>query len=385
MNKEFYNYLCNEINEIKSKSLLRYVKSVSANIIQMSSNNYLGLAGDIRLQEAAIEAISKYGIGSTGSRLISGTHELHLKLENHIAELKGTEKALVYSTGYAANIGIISALLTEADAVYSDQLNHASIIDGIKLARTNKFIYRHCDVKHLEQLLSDNHNKYRFNVIITDSIFSMDGDTAPLTEIVKLKEKYGAVLYIDEAHAFGVYGSRGQGLAHKLGINEHVDIQMGTLSKAAGSEGGYIAGKKELIEYLINKSRSFIYSTAPSIPSIAASIKAVEIIGNDNELRSKLYENIDYFKQGLLELEKQGIIELFPTDSAIFCIKVGNTEETLRFSQNLLEKHNIMASAIRPPTVDTPRIRLCVNSLLNKSDLDMVLDKICIERRACRM
>lgn len=387
MQSNFYNFLEKSLKTIKNNDLYRSFKPVDSKsgayviykgkkVLQMSSNNYLGLAGDERLEEAAIKAIQKYGTGSTGSRLISGTHKLHLELEEKISELKNTERTLVFSTGYAANLGTISGLLTENDAVYSDQLNHASIIDGIKLARVNKFIYKHCDTEDLEKLLSQNYHKYRFNIIITDSIFSMDGDKAPLAEIVSLKEKYGAVLFVDEAHAFGIYGYHGQGLTHELGINDKVDIQMGTLSKAAGVEGGYITGKKELIEYLINKSRSFIYSTAPSIPSTAAAIKAVEIIKDDKNLRDKLLNNINYIRTNLKKLENIQKIKIIPSESAIFCIQVGNSSETLEFSKKLLEEHNIFAAAIRPPTVETSRIRFCAMSLHEKFDLDYFLDKL---------
>lgn len=379
----FYEHLKENLTQIKTADLYRDFKTVSSKsgayvelngkpVLQMSSNNYLGLAGDPRVTEAVIKAVEKYGTGSTGSRLISGTHKLHTELEEKLAELKETQRALVFSTGYAANIGAVSALLTTKDAVYSDELNHASIIDGIKLSGADKFIYKHCDSQDLERLLEENHKKYRFNVIITDSVFSMDGDTAPLKEITDLKEKYGAVLFLDEAHAFGVYGEKGQGLAHKLNLNHKIDIQMGTLSKAAGSEGGYIAGKAELIEYLINKSRSFIFSTAPSIPATAASIKAVEIIRDDFELRKKLHENINCLKSGLSKLN----LDLIPSDSAIFCIKFDDIQKAQKISKELLEKHNIMASCIRPPTVKTPRIRLCTMALHTKPDLDYVSKKL---------
>lgn len=373
----FYEFLNQNITELKKTNLYRNLKTLSSksaayveyngkHVLQMSSNNYLGLAGDTRISEAAVKAVKKYGVGSTGSRLISGTHKLHTELEEKLADFKETEKAIVFSTGYAANLGTISALLTAQDAVYSDELNHASIIDGIRLSGTNKFIYKHCDVEDLQRLLEENHKKYRFNVIITDSVFSMDGDIVPLKEIVSLKEKYNAVLYLDEAHAFGIYGGHGQGLAHKLGLNHKVDIQMGTLSKAAGSEGGYICGKSEPIEYLKNKARSFVFSTAPSIPAIAASIKAIEIIRSDYELREKLWENIEHFNTGLK----------MNNNSPIFCIKFDDIEQTLRISDELLEKHNIMASCIRPPTVKTPRIRLCVSAMHSKQDLDYVLEKL---------
>ena len=370
----FYEYLEDNLIQIKKANLYRDLKIIpnSNKIIQMSSNNYLGLAGDKRLIEASAAAAEKYGVGSTGSRLLSGTQKLHLELEEKIAELKGTEKAIVFSTGYAANLGTITALLSGQDAVYSDELNHASIIDGIRLSGANKFIYKHCDAADLEKLLEENHKKFRLNVIITDSIFSMDGDRAPLKQIVNLKEKYNAVIYLDEAHAFGIYGENGQGLAHELKLNDKIDIQMGTLSKAAGSEGGYIAGKSELTDYLRNKSRSFIFSTALSIPVTAASIKAVEIIGNDFESRKKLLENIDYFKKRLSGLS----VELIPSESAIFCLKFGSIEKTAEISRELLEKYGIAASCVRPPTVKTPRIRFSITALHSKENLDYVLEKI---------
>ena len=227
-------------------------------------------------------------------------------------------------------------------------------------------------MQDLEKLLRENCRNYRLNVIITDSIFSMDGERAPLKEIVELKEKYGTVLYLDEAHAFGIYGEYGQGLAHELGLSGQIDIQMGTFSKAAGSEGGYIAGRRELIDYLRNRSRSFIFSTAPSIPAIAASIEAVDIIRNDHNLRKKLYENIIYFKNGVNKFN----LDVIPSESAIFCIKSVSIEHALQISQELLEKHNVMASCIRPPTVKTPRIRFCISALHTKEDLDYVLDKL---------
>ena len=202
MSEKFYQYLDNFVEETKINNLYRNFNNEDKKIIQMSSNNYLGLAGDSRLREAAIKAVEKYGVGSTGSRLLCGTHSLHLELEKKIAEFKGTQRALVFSTGYMATLGTISGLLTEQDAVYSDELNHASIIDGIRLSKAHKFIYKHCDTYDLERLLKENHPKFRFNVIITDSIFSMDGDKAPLTEIVEIKDKFDSVLFVDEAHAF---------------------------------------------------------------------------------------------------------------------------------------------------------------------------------------
>jgi len=379
----YKDYLKQEINKLKENNLYRnphvfsgkhseYSEICGQNILQFSSNNYLGLSNDERLVQASINAAKKYGIGSTGSRLISGTHKLHTELEKKLAKLKNTEAAIVFSTGYATNLGAISGLFSKEDAVYSDELNHASIIDGIKLSGATKFIYNHSDTQHLEKLLKENHQKHRFNVIITDTVFSMDGDIAYLKEIVALKEKYNAVLYIDEAHAFGVYGKKGQGLAHHLGLEGQIDIQMGTLSKAAGSEGGYICGNTEIIEYLRNKARSFVFSTAPSLPATAASIEAINIIEKDTALRNKLWENIKYLKTGINSLN----IKVFPSQSAIFCVDYGSLEKNLQVSTELLEKYQILASCIRPPTVKTSRIRLCTTALHTQKQLDFLLEKL---------
>jgi 8-amino-7-oxononanoate synthase len=350
----FQHFLSDSIRQIKHSNLYRqfrifsscpgaYVDYNGKKVIQVSSNNYLGLAGDKRLQKAVLEAVKEYGVGSTGSRLISGTHELHTQLEEKIAQLN--------------------------DAVYSDQLNHASIIDGLRLSRADKFVYKHCDTDDLERLLKLNKGKYRLNLIVTDSIFSMDGDRAPLAELVQLKAAYNAVLYIDEAHAFGIYGQNGEGLAHELGLSTKIDIQMGTLSKAAGSTGGYIAGNKELIDYLTNKARSFIYSTAPTIPAVAASIKAIEIIESEFVLRERLRKNISYLKKRLSEES----LDVIPSESAIFCVRVESSEAACRISEELLNKYGIMAAAIRPPTVETPRIRICAMAQHTKADLDYVV------------
>jgi len=379
----FKEHLKKELFELKTQNLYRnpYVFSGKHSalseigdkkILQFSSNNYLGLSGDERLIKAGINAAKNYGIGSTGSRLISGTHKIHTELEKKLAQLKNTEAAIVFSTGYATNLGVISSLFGKEDAIYSDELNHASIIDGIRLSGADKFIYKHCDMDDLEELLKNNHENYRFNVIITDTIFSMDGDTAPLKEIINLKNKYNSILYIDEAHAFGVYGAKGQGLAHYLGAENDIDIQMGTLSKAAGSEGGYICANQEIIDFLRNKARSFVFSTAPSIPAIAASIEAVDIIEKDAVLRKNLWKNIEHLKNGLNSLN----IKVYPSQSAIFCVDFGSLEKNLRISAELMEKYNIMASCIRPPTVKTSRIRLCTTALHSKQDLDYLLENL---------
>lgn len=378
---DFNYFLKKNIENIKQNDLYReltlfdgeygaYCYHNGEKILQLSSNNYLGLACDNSIKNAVIDAVSKYGVGSTASRLVCGTHRLHYELEDQIAALKSTESAMVYSSGYSANLGALSAILTKDDAVYSDELNHASIIDGIRLSGCNKFIYKHCDTPNLEELLAKNHHKYRLNIIVTDSIFSMDGDRAPLNDIVSLKAKYGAVLFVDEAHAFGLYGEQGQGLAHELGINNHVDIQMGTLSKAAGCEGGYIAGTAHLIEFLRNKSRAFIFSTAPTISSVAAAKQAISLIKNGHDLRKSLYSNIDFLRLKLKQLENKGLLELGNSGSAIFSIKIGDTQKTLKIAKQLFEEYGIFATAIRPPTVKTSRIRVCTMATHSKEDLE---------------
>ncbi|MEI7473326.1 MAG: pyridoxal phosphate-dependent aminotransferase family protein [bacterium] len=385
MNKEFYSILQSELLSIEEKKLLRTIKEHSQNegawvnlngkkVLQFCSNDYLGLSKDKRLLDSIIEAVNTYGHGSTGSRLITGTHTPHVKLEEKLAELKKTESSLVFSCGYSANIGILSAILTEQDAVYSDELNHASIIDGIKLSKAQKYIYKHCDMEHLDEILSQNTNKHRLNIIITDSIFSMDGDRAPLKEIVNLKKKYNTVLYVDEAHSFGIYGKSGEGLLGELDLSDQAEIQMGTLSKAIGSEGGYVAGNNTLINYLINKSRSFIFSTAPSIATAAASLKAIEIIEENPKLRENFISNIKYFSEGLKDIETQKNFRLLPQDSAIFAIEFGNIEKTLKISHNLLDNYNIQAVAIRPPTVKQPVIRFTLSALHSKNDIDYLLN-----------
>lgn len=385
MRTKFYSYLNERLDALKQNNLYRKMQTgeqmahfanyCSSELLLMNTNNYLGLAQDERLKQAAAES-AKSGAGSTGSRLISGTHSVHFELENALAQLKGTEKAILFATGYMANVGAITALMGPEDAVYSDELNHASIIDGIKLSRTNKFIYRHSDTAHLEELLERNADKYRFNFIITDTVFSMDGDIAPLKEIVAVKNRHGALLYVDEAHAFGVFGNNGAGLVHHCGLKDDVDVQMGTLSKAAGSEGGYVCGSAELVDYITNTARSFIFSTAPSLPSVATSLRSVEIIRDDAPLRAALHKNIETFSHLLKEVSFSTGIEVFPSESAIFCIKVGDTQHTIDFSQKLLEEYGIWATAIRPPTVKTSRIRFCVNAKNTQAQLEYVAQAI---------
>ncbi|MBE0467357.1 MAG: 8-amino-7-oxononanoate synthase, partial [Candidatus Desulforudis sp.] len=269
-------------------------------MLNLASNNYLGLAVDPVLVEAMTVATVSGGCGATASRLIVGNHTGYREVEEYLARFKGTAAALIFPSGYHANLGTISALVGRGDVVFSDKLAHASIIDGIVLSRAEHKRFRHNDVEHLRHLLQQNRPDYRRALIVTESVFSMDGDVAPLVELVALKERYGAWLMVDEAHGAGVFGPRGQGLAHALGIGEAVEVQMGTFSKAFGCVGGYVAGERTLIDYLVNSSRSFIYSTGLPPGVVAAIGAAVRAVEQAAARRERLLEYADRFR-GLLQ------------------------------------------------------------------------------------
>ncbi|MEW5821247.1 MAG: pyridoxal phosphate-dependent aminotransferase family protein [Cyanobacteriota bacterium] len=377
-------YIDSQLELVKKTNLLRtidelnypaalWVEMNGKQYLNLCSNNYLCYADHPEIKKAAIDAINSYGIGSTGSRLITGTSLLHSQLEDKIAEFKGCESAMFLSSGYVANLSTISAILNIDDVIFSDELNHASIIDGIKLSRANKFIYKHNNMQHLETLLKDNRHKFNKSMIVTDSIFSMDGDMADLNSLIELKNKYNSFLMIDEAHATGIIGKNGSGMASHLNVNNCIDISMGTFSKAAGVEGAYISGSSKLIDYLRHYSRGFVFSTAPSPAIAGAIIKSIELMTNDNFSRQKLWENVAYFKNNLSSIAG---LELIPNNSPIFCLIVGDTETTLLFQRQLLEDYRIFIKAIRPPTVKSSRIRLCLNSQLTCKELDFIINAI---------
>src|SRR5262245_20660282 len=301
-------YLEEQLQELEREGLKRELRTLETaqrarvkvngrELLNFCSNNYLGLADDERLRDAAIKALKEEGFGAGASRLVCGDMRSHRLLEERIAQMKGAEEALLFSTGYMANVGIISSLFGSGDMIFSDRLNHASIIDGILLSQAKFKRYAHNDMKDLEELLKSSPGKKR--VIITDSVFSMDGDLAPLDEIVRLAKRHQCLVMIDEAHAFGVMGENGKGLAEHFGVERQIDIQMGTLSKAAGAFGAYCCGSRTLISYLINKARSFIYTTAMPPSNAAAALCAIEIISKEPELRSKLWMNTNNLRQAL--------------------------------------------------------------------------------------
>jgi len=340
------------------------VKCENREFIMMASNNYLGLTHDIRVQQAAIQAVQHYGSGSGGARLTSGSFPLFNELETAISDFKHTEQALIFNTGYMANVGTITALMNKHSVIISDELNHASIIDGCRLSGAQIERYKHKDVEHAEYILKNYKSAHK--MIITDGVFSMDGDIAPLDRLYELSKDYNALLMVDDAHATGVIGN-GRGTAHHFGLTD-VDVQLGTLSKALGSVGGYVAGRKELIEYLINYSRSFIFSTALSPADIGAALEALRIIHDDSSVVDTLRKNTVYMAH---KLQAMGID--CDDETPIFPIVVGENDRALTLAREL-EERGIIITAIRPPTVPVgeSRLRMTVTAAHSKEQLDYV-------------
>jgi 8-amino-7-oxononanoate synthase len=345
--------------------------------INFCSNNYLGLANDPRLKQAAIEAVKNFGTGTASSRLICGTTTLHKQLEESIAKFKHSQQALVFNSGYVANLGIISSLMGKDGIIFSDRLNHASIVDAILLSRAQLARYNHNNLEHLEELLKK-HKQFKQKLIVTDTVFSMDGDTANLVGIVELAKKYDCLLMIDEAHATGVFGANGAGLAEELGVLDKIDIQMATLSKALGSFGAFVSGSKNLIDYLINVSRPLIYTTSLPPATLAASLRALEIIKNEPERRKKLWDNIKFFKENLKSIG----LDCPKSNSAIIPILTKENKITMEFSQKLFNR-GIFIQGIRPPTVPegSARLRLTITATHTQSDLEQCLEAIKISAK----
>lgn len=338
--------------------------------INFSSNNYLGVANHPALAEAAKQAIDRYGCGSGASRLISGNMTLHEELESRLAQFKGTEAALVFNSGFQANTGILAALAGEGDVILSDQLNHASIIDGCRLSRAQTLVYAHGNLDQLEANLK-NARHARRRLIVTESIFSMDGDEAPLTEIVDLAERYDAMVMVDEAHATGVFGSAGAGVVSKHGLGDRVSVQMGTLGKALGGFGAYVAGSRPLRELLINRCRSFIFTTALPPAIMAMAIAAIDLVEREPERRERLWENCRLLSDGLKRLG-YGFKDF---QSPIVPLIVGSAENCMKLSQRLLE-HGVFVQGIRPPTVPpgTSRLRITVMATHERRHIEKALE-----------
>jgi 8-amino-7-oxononanoate synthase len=362
-----------ELKFLKRENLFRKPRTISSlrgpeieiegkRYINFSSNNYLGLADSPLLKKAALEAMEKYGIGSGASRLMSGTLNVHKELEQKIAQFKGEEDALVFPTGYMANLGAISTLAGKGDAVIVDRLNHASIIDGAKLSRARIFVYPHRDTKALEKVLK-RAGAFRKRLVITDTLFSMDGDIAPLPGILGLCRKYKSLLMVDEAHATGVFGKRGSGLVEEYGLSGEIDIVMGTMSKALGGLGGYIAGKNRIIEYLRQKARTFIYTTSLPVSLAASSLRAIEYIENNSEERKNFRKKAEYVRNGLLGLG----YNLINSGSQIIPVMIGPGDKTVNIEKYLFEQ-GLFIIAIRPPTVPKGSSRFRITIMANHKE-----------------
>lgn len=341
------------------------VTSSSSPLLDFSSNDYLGLSEHPDLIAASRKALERYGTGAGAARLMSGDLSLYHELEEKIAQLKGKEAGLLLGSGYMANTGVIPAITGRSDVIFSDRLNHASIYDGCLLSGAKLKRFHHNDLNHLESLLKKERGKHRA-LIVVESVYSMDGDTCPLQELVDLKKRYGCLLMVDEAHATGLFGKNGGGLIEDLGVTEGVDIAMGTFGKALGSYGAYIAASKDMVLYLINKARSFVYSTALPPAVAAASLASLKIVQNKPELRQELQTKTHLFKS----LLKEGGIDddLGPTQ--IVPVLIGDSNDAVKLANELLD-NNIFATAVRPPTVPegTARIRFSITRHHSNDDI----------------
>ncbi len=354
-------------------------------VINLASNNYLGLADDPRLVEAAIAATRKYGVGSGAVRTIAGTMRIHMELEEKIARFKNAEASVVFQSGFAANAGTVSAILGKDDFILSDELNHASIIDGARLSRAKIKVFRHKDIAHCEELLQEVAAEPGRKLVITDGVFSMDGDIGPVDKLAALAENYGAIMMVDDAHASGVLGRNGRGSVDHFGMHGRVDVQVGTLSKAIGALGGYVCGSRDLIDYLYHRARPFLFSTSHP-PSVAATcIAAFDILEQEPERIDRLWSNTRYF-QG--ELHRAGFniggVTTPATETPITPVIVGEGRAAMDFSRALFDE-GVMATGIAFPTVPEgkARIRLILTSEHTRAQLDQALETL--ERVAKKM
>lgn len=339
-------------------------------VITLSSNNYLGLTVHPRLRQAAIEAIERYGVGSGAVRTIAGTMTLHQELEEKLARFKHTEASLTMQSGYATNLGVISALMQEGDVIISDELNHASIIDGIRLCKSPRKVFRHKDMADLRRVLEESQGANKI-MVVTDGVFSMDGDIAPLAEIVELAEKYGAFVMVDDAHASGVLGKNGRGSVSHFGLEGRVALQIGTLSKGIGALGGYVACSQDLRDFLLNRARPVLFSTSHPPAVVATCIAALDILESDNSLVERLWENTSFFKKGLEQLG----FNTGRSETPITPVIVGAGAQAVKLSTRLFEE-GVFAQAIVYPTVavDKCRVRTIVTALHTNEELSKALE-----------
>ncbi len=384
MNRNPTAFLKEEYEELVEKDLdwkLRILESGSTphsvvdgkEVIMLCSNNYLNLSNHPRLIQGAIDAAKKFGAGSGSVRAIAGTMKLHMDVEKRLARFKHTESSLIYQTGFAANAGLIPQLAGKGDIIVSDELNHGSIIDGVRLTKADRAVYKHCDVGELEKVLKEvDKKKYRRILIITDGVFSMDGDIAPMDKIVKLAAEYGAMTYVDDAHGEGVIGPDGRGIGAHFGIEGKIDVEMGTFSKAYGVVGGLIAGSQDLVNFAYNKSRTWLLSGSHPPAVAGAQLAAIDVLETEPEHVKNLWGNTKYFKK---ELKAMGFDTGY-SETPITPVIVGESSKAKDLSDGLF-KEGIFALPIVFPMVarDKARIRTMMNAGLTKKDLDFALDK----------
>lgn len=375
-------FLNENLEDLKNKGLYNVIDPLESpngpmitingkELVNLSSNNYLGLATDQRLKEAAADALEKYGVGAGAVRTINGTLKLHVELEEKLAEFKHTEAAIAYQSGFNCNMAAISAVMDKNDAILSDELNHASIIDGCRLSKAKIIRFNHSDMEDLRSKAKEAKESGQYNkiMVITDGVFSMDGDIALLPEIVKIAEEFDLITYVDDAHGSGVLGD-GAGTVKHFGLSDKIDFQIGTLSKAIGVVGGYVAGKKNLIDWLKVRSRPFLFSTSLTPADVAASKKSIEILMESTELNKKLWENGDYLKKGLKELG----FNIGNSETPITPCIIGDETLTQQFSKRLNEE-GVYAKAIVFPTVPqgTGRVRNMPTAAHTKEMLDKAI------------
>ncbi len=377
------DFLHDRLEDLKRMGLYRSLREVEGppgatividgrKLLQFSSNNYLGLANHPRLKAAAMAAVERYGVGSGASRLVCGNLDLNRKLEEKVAQLKKKEAALLYSTGYMANLGVIAALAGEGDLILSDEFNHASIVDACRLSRAQTRVYPHKRMDELEKLLAGAGSSKR-RLIVTDGIFSMDGDIAPLPDLVELAEKYECLLMVDDAHATGVLGPDGGGTGDHFGLAEKIDVAMGTFGKALGGFGAFVAGDRNLRELLINCSRPFMFTTGLPPSVLATGIAALELVEEEPELRARLRDNANFLRNGIEELG----FKVAGSETQIIPLPVGDASPAMEMSSLLLEE-GLFIQGIRPPSVPpgTSRLRITVTAVHTRGELAFALEAL---------
>ena len=376
------NYLKKSIEDLKEQGVYRKLPVLDGaneaeimlngkKVINLSSNNYLGFANHPRLKKGAIEAVEKYGAGAGAVRTIVGNMAIHEELEKILSEFKREEAAFIYQSGFNANAGTIQAVTGKGDLIISDELNHASIIDGTRLSRAEKAIFKHSDINHLEQILKENRDKYENILIITDGVFSMDGDIAKLPEIVELAEKYEAMTYVDDAHGSGVLGESGRGTVDHFDLHGRVDFSMGTLSKAIGVVGGYVAGSNTMYEWLNHRARPVLFSTSLPPASVGAIMESIKMLMESTEYTDRLWDNAKYFKERLGTLG----FDTGNSETPITPVIIGDEAKSMEFSRKLLD-NGVFVSAIVFPTVPrgTGRVRCMITAGHTKEQLDRAVE-----------